>query len=136
MNNSDSTSWRRYPFTVLCEEQARSRSVLEFGGDGFTEEGEEVPALLLADGERCPHSFVVTLPRFTACALGDPTIDHTVANLLFAMIVGRLQPFGKEKVSVPVLWSHLRGNSCRTAVRSGELSDTVISATPGSDSSA
>lgn len=38
-------------------------------------------------------------------------------------------------VSVPVLWSHFWGNSCRSAIRSGEPFDTVILAIPGSDSS-
>ena len=63
---------------------------VELCRDGIVEEGEEVTILLFAGGDCGPHAFVIALSSFPTSALGDFSVDHAVANLLFAMVVGCL----------------------------------------------
>ena len=60
------------------------------GGDAFVEEGEEAVALFGAGGGDAPHAFVVALTDVAAGALCDAAVDDAVADLLFAVVVGRL----------------------------------------------
>lgn len=61
--------------------------MIQFSGDGVVEEREEVAFLLSACGDGSPHSFVITLSFFASRALRDLSVDDTVSNLLFAVIV-------------------------------------------------
>ncbi len=55
---------------------------VQFRGDRFSEEVEEVAMLLFAGRDRGPHAFVIPLPRLTARALRDAAIDHAVPHRL------------------------------------------------------
>ena len=70
---------------------------LQFCGDGLFEEGEEVAILLSAGGNCRPHAFVIPLARFPPGTLRDLAVDYAVANLLFAMIIRRLDAFDKHE---------------------------------------
>lgn len=61
------------------------------GGDALVEEIENAAALLGAGGDDAPHTLVVTLTDVATSALRDAAVDHAVANLLLAVVVGRLK---------------------------------------------
>ena len=56
--------------------------------------------MLLAGRDGGPHAFVVALACCAARALGDAAVDHAVTDLLFAVIVRRLDTFGKNEAKV------------------------------------
>ena len=84
----------------LGVKQTRGGLVLELGCDGGEKEGEEVAFLFLAGSNRRPPPFVVALSCFASGALRNAAVDHAMADLLFAVIVGRLHAFGEHEAKV------------------------------------
>ena len=62
----------------------------------------EATTLLAAGGDCCPHPFIVALPRLATSTLSYQTIYHTVSDLLFAVIVRRLQTIHLQETEVIV----------------------------------
>ena len=50
-----------------------------------------------AIGRTLARYAAVLLARFAAGTLRDPSVDHAVANLLFAMMIRRLDAFDKHE---------------------------------------
>ena len=61
---------------------------------------KEATTLFATGGNCSPHSFVVSLTSFTARSLGNATVDHTVAHLLFTVVVGRIDVRLEHKAEI------------------------------------
>ena len=81
-------------------QQPWSGLIVQFGGDRFMQEREEVSVLFLASRDHCPHPLVIALSRCAARALGDLSVDHAVPNLLLAVIVRWLDTFGEHETKI------------------------------------
>ncbi len=64
------------------------------------EELEEAAPLLAAGGNCSPHPLVITLAHFAASPLSNATVDHTVAHLLFTVVVCRLDVRLEHKAKI------------------------------------
>ena len=73
---------------------------MQVGRDGLLQKREEVTALFLAGCDGRPHPFVIAPPGKTARTLRDAAVDHALADLLFAVIVRRLDAFGEHEPEV------------------------------------
>lgn len=81
-------------------QQAGRLHACEYGSERFMQEVEEATPLFVTSGDPGPHSFVVALPRFAACALRDASVDYAVTHLLFGRVVCRLDAGCKHETEV------------------------------------
>jgi hypothetical protein len=99
---------------MLRMKQTRSGSVVEFGADGVEKKREEVAVLFLAGSYCGPHPLVIALACFAPSALCNAAVDHALADLLFAVVIGRLHTLGEHepKVVLRRIWKCFGSGSC------------------------
>jgi hypothetical protein len=85
---------------MLGMKQTRSGLVVELGADGVEKKREEVAVLFLAGSNCGPHPLVIALACFAPSALCNAAVDHAMADLLFAVVIGRLQTLGEHEPKV------------------------------------